>query len=106
MNDLISGVRVKGTIQLEGKDIYAPGTDVCAVRDPGADPAPSAIAIGAVPRPSPIRAAVPSAAVQRVRCGGRMIFPFLIVRGVVKMARLGVDPVGAVPVQEDGRRGR
>ena len=32
MNDLISGVRVKGTIQLEGQDIYAPGTDVCALR--------------------------------------------------------------------------
>jgi phosphate transport system ATP-binding protein len=32
MNDLIPGVRVKGTIQLEGQDIYAPGTDVCALR--------------------------------------------------------------------------
>jgi len=32
MNDLIPGVRVKGTIQLDGRDIYAPGTDVCALR--------------------------------------------------------------------------
>ncbi|MEI6149303.1 MAG: phosphate ABC transporter ATP-binding protein PstB [bacterium] len=32
MNDLIPGVRVTGTIQLEGQDIYAPGTDVCALR--------------------------------------------------------------------------
>jgi len=32
MNDLIPGVRVKGSILLEGKDIYAPGTDVCALR--------------------------------------------------------------------------
>ena len=32
MNDLISGVRVTGTIELEGTDIYAPGTDVCELR--------------------------------------------------------------------------
>jgi phosphate transport system ATP-binding protein len=32
MNDLISGVRVTGSILLEGKDIHAPGTDVCALR--------------------------------------------------------------------------
>jgi phosphate transport system ATP-binding protein len=32
MNDLIPGVRVKGTIKLEGQDIYAAGTDVCALR--------------------------------------------------------------------------
>ena len=32
MNDLIPGVRVKGSILLEGRDIYAPGTDVCALR--------------------------------------------------------------------------
>jgi len=32
MNDLIPGVRVKGSILLEGKDIYALGTDVCALR--------------------------------------------------------------------------
>ncbi|MEI6788101.1 MAG: phosphate ABC transporter ATP-binding protein PstB [bacterium] len=32
MNDLIAGVRVSGTILLEGRDIYAPGTDVCLLR--------------------------------------------------------------------------
>jgi phosphate transport system ATP-binding protein len=32
MNDLIPGVRVKGAIELDGRDIYAPGTDVCALR--------------------------------------------------------------------------
>ena len=32
MNDLIPGVRVRGSILLEGKDIYALGTDVCALR--------------------------------------------------------------------------
>jgi len=32
MNDLIQGVRVTGTILLEGQDIYAPGTDVCELR--------------------------------------------------------------------------
>ena len=32
MNDLIPGVRVTGSILLEGQDIYAPGTDVCALR--------------------------------------------------------------------------
>jgi len=32
MNDLIPGVRVTGSIRLEGQDIYAVGTDVCALR--------------------------------------------------------------------------
>jgi phosphate transport system ATP-binding protein len=32
MNDLIPGVRVSGSIQLDGRDIYADGTDVCALR--------------------------------------------------------------------------
>ena len=32
MNDLIPGVRVTGSIQLEGCDIYAAGTDVCELR--------------------------------------------------------------------------
>ena len=32
MNDLIPTVRVTGSILLEGKDIYAPGTDVCELR--------------------------------------------------------------------------
>ena len=32
MNDLIPGVRVTGSVLLEGKDIYALGTDVCALR--------------------------------------------------------------------------
>ncbi len=32
MNDLIPGVRVTGSILLDGKDIYAAGTDVCALR--------------------------------------------------------------------------
>jgi len=32
MNDLIPGVKVAGTILLEGQDIYASGTDVCALR--------------------------------------------------------------------------
>ena len=32
MNDLIPGVRVSGSILLEGKDIYEAGTDVCALR--------------------------------------------------------------------------
>ncbi len=32
MNDLIPGVRVKGSVRLDGRDIYAPGTDVCALR--------------------------------------------------------------------------
>jgi len=32
MNDLIPSVRVSGTILLEGKDIYAPETDVCLLR--------------------------------------------------------------------------
>ncbi|MEI6514982.1 MAG: phosphate ABC transporter ATP-binding protein PstB [bacterium] len=32
MNDLIPGVRVSGSILLDGKDIYSAGTDVCALR--------------------------------------------------------------------------
>ncbi len=32
MNDLIPGVRVTGSIRIEGRDIYAAGTDVCALR--------------------------------------------------------------------------
>jgi phosphate transport system ATP-binding protein len=32
MNDLIPGVRVTGSVLLEGQDIYALGTDVCALR--------------------------------------------------------------------------
>ncbi|HNX36153.1 MAG TPA: phosphate ABC transporter ATP-binding protein PstB [Kiritimatiellia bacterium] len=32
MNDLIPGVRVTGSVLLEGKDIYALGSDVCALR--------------------------------------------------------------------------
>ena len=32
MNDLIPCVRVTGILRLEGRDIYAPGTDVCALR--------------------------------------------------------------------------
>ena len=32
MNDLIPGVRVRGSVRLDGRDIYAPGTDVCALR--------------------------------------------------------------------------
>jgi phosphate transport system ATP-binding protein len=32
MNDLIPGVRVAGRIELDGSDIHAPGTDVCALR--------------------------------------------------------------------------
>lgn len=32
MNDLISGVRVTGSIELEGRDIRAGGTDVCELR--------------------------------------------------------------------------
>ncbi len=32
MNDLIPSVRVSGTILLDGKDIYEPGTDVCLLR--------------------------------------------------------------------------
>jgi phosphate transport system ATP-binding protein len=32
MNDTIPGVRVSGLIQLDGQDIYAPGTDVCELR--------------------------------------------------------------------------
>jgi phosphate transport system ATP-binding protein len=32
MNDLIPGVRVTGSIRIDGQDIYATGTDVCALR--------------------------------------------------------------------------
>jgi phosphate transport system ATP-binding protein len=32
MNDLIPGVKIAGEVLLEGKDIYAPGVDVCALR--------------------------------------------------------------------------
>ena len=32
MNDLVPGVRITGQVLLEGKNIYAPGTDVCALR--------------------------------------------------------------------------
>ncbi len=32
MNDLIDGVRVEGSVMVEGRDIYAPGTDVVELR--------------------------------------------------------------------------
>jgi len=32
MNDLIAGVKISGEVRLEGRDIYAPGVDVCALR--------------------------------------------------------------------------
>ena len=32
MNDLIDGVRVEGSVRVEGRDIYAPGTDVVELR--------------------------------------------------------------------------
>src|SRR5215471_16880501 len=32
MNDIIPGVRIEGTIELDGEDIYAPGTDVVLLR--------------------------------------------------------------------------
>ena len=32
MNDLIPGVKITGEVLLEGKNIYAPGVDVCALR--------------------------------------------------------------------------
>jgi phosphate transport system ATP-binding protein len=32
MNDLVPGVRVEGRIELDGRDIRTPGTDVCALR--------------------------------------------------------------------------
>ncbi|MDP2989974.1 MAG: phosphate ABC transporter ATP-binding protein PstB [Kiritimatiellota bacterium] len=32
MNDLIQGCRITGAVRLGGKDIYGPGTDVCALR--------------------------------------------------------------------------
>src|SRR4029453_4638342 len=35
MNDIIAGTRVEGKVLIEGKDIYAPGTDVVALRRRG-----------------------------------------------------------------------
>ena len=32
MNDIIGGTRVEGHVQIDGQDIYAPGTDVVALR--------------------------------------------------------------------------
>jgi phosphate transport system ATP-binding protein len=32
MNDIIAGTRVEGIVRIEGRDIYAPGTDVVALR--------------------------------------------------------------------------
>jgi phosphate transport system ATP-binding protein len=32
MNDIIAGTRVEGSVRIEGHDIYAPGTDVVALR--------------------------------------------------------------------------
>jgi phosphate transport system ATP-binding protein len=32
MNDTISGIRVEGRVQIDGQDIYAPGTDVVDLR--------------------------------------------------------------------------
>jgi phosphate transport system ATP-binding protein len=32
MNDLIPGVRITGSVRLDGADIYAPGLDICALR--------------------------------------------------------------------------
>jgi phosphate transport system ATP-binding protein len=32
MNDIIAGARVEGDVQLDGRDIYTPGTDVVALR--------------------------------------------------------------------------
>jgi phosphate transport system ATP-binding protein len=32
MNDVIPGVRIEGSVRVDGRDIYAPGTDVCALR--------------------------------------------------------------------------
>lgn len=32
MNDLVPGVRIEGRIELDGQNIRAPGTDVCALR--------------------------------------------------------------------------
>jgi phosphate transport system ATP-binding protein len=32
MNDIIPGTRVEGTLRIDGEDIYAPGTDVVALR--------------------------------------------------------------------------
>lgn len=32
MNDLVNGVSIKGSVYLDGKDIYAPGTDVTKLR--------------------------------------------------------------------------
>jgi phosphate transport system ATP-binding protein len=32
MNDLIAGCRIEGRVRIRGRDIYAPGTDVCELR--------------------------------------------------------------------------
>jgi phosphate transport system ATP-binding protein len=32
MNDLVPGVRIEGSVTVDGSDIYAPGTDVCILR--------------------------------------------------------------------------
>jgi len=32
MNDLIPGVRISGRVELDGRDIFSPDTDVCALR--------------------------------------------------------------------------
>lgn len=32
MNDLVEGARIEGTIELDGKDIYTPGTDINVLR--------------------------------------------------------------------------
>jgi phosphate transport system ATP-binding protein len=32
MNDVIPGVRIEGSVRVDGREIYAPGTDVCALR--------------------------------------------------------------------------
>jgi len=32
MNDVIPGTRVEGTVSIDGRDIYAPGTDVVSLR--------------------------------------------------------------------------
>jgi phosphate transport system ATP-binding protein len=32
MNDLVPGVRISGSVTLDGEDVYAPGRDACALR--------------------------------------------------------------------------
>ncbi len=32
MNDLIPGVKITGSVRLDGRDIFAPGMDICALR--------------------------------------------------------------------------